>query len=547
MADRDEQGVVKPEVVLLESLLDEIATGRLRVPRFQRPFVWEPGQMLDLFDSIEGGYPIGSILVWETAIAVPSLDLVADIDVPPAPPEGRVSYLLDGHQRLSTLVGTLGKRPPRQVEGDGPWRVYRQLDQPPQTTGLRFQHWAGAGEPPLRLLPLQAVLRTMDFLAYARRLERDPDTADDAARLVEEAEQLAQRIKSYKIAVNRLVGGSLSHAVEAFVRLNRGGREITPQDLVSALTYRPETESLTDKIEAVRHDIAASGFGLLDAEIVFQSIVAVGETDELSAMRWADFAAGLEGKLEGFVARTDAALARAIDFLRTEAGVPHLSLLPYAYQVPLLAAFFDRIPVPDRQHIRSLVRWFWATSWSGVLRSPATTEYAFNLMQMRNPHGDYDFIDEDIVGHARPMPDELDAKRGRVRAYLLWEMQEFSQRLDLNGNAIDAVDLFIRSGISCYRRIMVGGGWAPANQLLLPGPPSGAIEHDLLELSPKQLQSTTISHGITSDALIALVAGHVDAFVAARGAELADRERTFMQGMGVRPPSSDFAGRDHDA
>jgi len=539
MADRDEQGVVKPEVVLLESLLDEIATGRLRVPRFQRPFVWEPGQMLDLFDSIERGYPIGSILVWETPVALPSLDLVADIDVPPAPAEGRISYLLDGHQRLSTLFGTMGKRPPRQVEGGGQWRVYRRLGQPPQAAGLQFQHWESAGEPPLTLLPLQSVLRTMDFLAYARRIERDPETADAAEGLVDEAERLAQRIKSYKIAVIRLVGGSLSHAVEAFVRLNRGGREITPQDLVSALTYRPETESLTDKIEAVRHDIAAGGFGLLDAEIVFQSIVAVGDTDELSAVRWADFAAGMDGQLEDFVSRADAALARAVDFLRNEAGVPHLSLLPYPHQVPLLAAFFDRIPDPDRQHIRSLVRWFWATSWSGVLRSLASPAYAFNLIQMRSPHGAYDLIDEGVVGQARPMPDKLDVERGRVRAYLLWEMHEFSQRLDLAGNSIDAVDLFIRSGTSCYRRVMARGGWEPANQLLLPGPSSAAIEDELLELEAKQLLRTTVSHGISAEALANLVAGDADAFTAARAADLADRERAFMQGMGVRPPSAE--------
>ena len=46
---------VKPEIELLEDLLSEVANGRLRVPRFQRPFVWRPEQMLDLFDSIERG------------------------------------------------------------------------------------------------------------------------------------------------------------------------------------------------------------------------------------------------------------------------------------------------------------------------------------------------------------------------------------------------------------------------------------------------------------------------------------------------------------
>jgi len=545
MADRNEQGVVKPEVVLLETLLDDLAEGRLRIPRFQRPFVWEPVQMLELFDSIERGYPIGSILVWETTIAVPSLDIVSGIDVPPAPDHGPVSYLLDGHQRLSTLFGILGKR--SASDDSWPWRIYRRLGEAPATPGLRFAHLSDNEIPTPRLLPLHAVLRTMDFLAYARRISRDPATADEADELVEEAEQLAQQIKSYKIAVIRLVGGSLSHAVEAFARLNSGGKQITPQDLVSALTYQPGVESLTDKIAAVRHDVAAGGFGLLEPDVVFQSIVAISKTDELSAIRWSDFATGLSGNLAELVDRADVAIARAIQFLRYEAGVPHLTLLPYTLQIPLLAAFYDRVPFPDRQHVRSLVRWFWATSWSGVLRSTTSVEYPFNLMQMRSPHGVYDLIDEGLVGRARPMPEELDHHRGRVRAYMLWELQQFSGRLNLDGEVFDAVDLYVRSGTMAYRRIMSDGQWTPANHLLLPGSSTGAVARDLLALAPRRLQAVMASHGIPAQALTHLVAGDSLAFEAARGAYLADAERTFMQGMGVRPAPTGFAGINHEA
>jgi len=42
---------VKPEVTFLEDLFKEIASGKLRIPRFQRPFVWKPDDMLSLFDS----------------------------------------------------------------------------------------------------------------------------------------------------------------------------------------------------------------------------------------------------------------------------------------------------------------------------------------------------------------------------------------------------------------------------------------------------------------------------------------------------------------
>src|SRR5215470_2288527 len=103
MADESGAITVTPQIMLLEQVLTEIASGRLRVPKFQRPFVWRPDQMLNLFDSIERGYPIGSLLVWDTSLPIPSLDRVADIEIPSQPPGSEAGFVLDGHQRLSTL------------------------------------------------------------------------------------------------------------------------------------------------------------------------------------------------------------------------------------------------------------------------------------------------------------------------------------------------------------------------------------------------------------------------------------------------------------
>jgi hypothetical protein len=460
MIDRTEQGVVKPEVVMLESLLDDLAHGRLRVPRFQRPFVWEPEQMLELFDSIERGYPIGSVLVWETTMEVPSLDIVAGIDIPPVPTDGPVSYLLDGHQRLSTLFGSLVKRPAAiSAEVDRPWRVYRRLGESAQVRGIRFQHGDESQSPATALLPLQAVLRTMDFLAYARRLTRDPALADRAEALVEEAEGLAQQIKGYRIAVIRLVGGSLSHAVEAFARLNSGGRQVSPLDIVSALTYRPEAvESLTESVARIQSSSADSRFGAFSAEVVFQTIVALSGADDLVTLRWSDFAADAGARLDDLVPRAAVALGRTVQFLRYEAGIPLATLVPYPLQVVLLAVFFDRRLNPDRVLLRSLVRWFWAASWSGTVRSTRTVDFQASFDMMRDSPAE---IENLLPGFGRPsrLPEDFDEDHGRIRAFVAWEMREFGQRLDLAGEVVDAVDLYAKSGLHAYEQLMgMGSG-----------------------------------------------------------------------------------------
>jgi uncharacterized protein with ParB-like and HNH nuclease domain len=55
--------LVKPEVVFLEELFEEIKQGKLRSPRFQRPFIWNAEDMRKLFESVVKGYPIGSLLL----------------------------------------------------------------------------------------------------------------------------------------------------------------------------------------------------------------------------------------------------------------------------------------------------------------------------------------------------------------------------------------------------------------------------------------------------------------------------------------------------
>ena len=369
MADQADEITVNPQIMLLEQVLGEMAAGRLRIPKFQRPFVWRPEQMLNLFDSIERGYPIGSLLVWDTDLPIPSLDRVADIAIPAKPGSG-AGFVLDGHQRLSTLFGSLLHRPTGvmlQGQREWMWQIYRVLGDRDDRSD-RFRHWTRAEDPPSRYLPMQAVLRTMDFLAYSRRLSdavRDPSLL---LPLVEEAEQLAHRIKSYQVAVVRLKSGDLRHAVEVFSRLNSSGQSMTPDQMVSALTFRAEGDSLADRIDSMREDLGRIGYGQVTSITIFRSILAIaGEKDVMNA-RWEVLAARVKGNLAKTAEDTERALPRAVLFLRDRVGVPLARLIPYQHQIMLLTACFHHNPEPSDEQLRTLERWFWGTSWSGFFR-----------------------------------------------------------------------------------------------------------------------------------------------------------------------------------
>ena len=55
---------IKADRDYMTTILDRIKNGKILIPKFQRDFVWNIGQMLDLFDSILKGFPIGSLILW---------------------------------------------------------------------------------------------------------------------------------------------------------------------------------------------------------------------------------------------------------------------------------------------------------------------------------------------------------------------------------------------------------------------------------------------------------------------------------------------------
>ncbi|MDK2825133.1 MAG: hypothetical protein PWQ44_309, partial [Methanolobus sp.] len=57
-----------PQIVPLpfSSLIGDIEKGQIKIPQFQRDFVWDINKSAHLMDSIIKGYPIGTFIFWKT-------------------------------------------------------------------------------------------------------------------------------------------------------------------------------------------------------------------------------------------------------------------------------------------------------------------------------------------------------------------------------------------------------------------------------------------------------------------------------------------------
>ena len=103
------------EPVSIASLLNQIQEDEIVLPAIQRNFVWPSERIFRLLDSIMRGYPIGTILLWETYTDIQHRAFVRDyregnaLSYHDNPSHKKLKLVVDGQQRLQSLyVGLYG-------------------------------------------------------------------------------------------------------------------------------------------------------------------------------------------------------------------------------------------------------------------------------------------------------------------------------------------------------------------------------------------------------------------------------------------------------
>jgi hypothetical protein len=90
----------------LSKLIQDIEMGEIGLPDIQRPFVWTPAKVRDLFDSMYKGFPVGYLLFWANGIGNGTRQIGTEA-------KQKVPRLLivDGQQRLTSLYSVLKGKP----------------------------------------------------------------------------------------------------------------------------------------------------------------------------------------------------------------------------------------------------------------------------------------------------------------------------------------------------------------------------------------------------------------------------------------------------
>src|SRR3990172_7522662 len=91
----------------IQDLMQQVMSGRVRLPGFQRDFVWGTERRTMLLDSLYKGYPIGSLPFWRTEEKAPSRSHFGPYNIPEVEKGATVQYVLDGQQRMVTIYQAL--------------------------------------------------------------------------------------------------------------------------------------------------------------------------------------------------------------------------------------------------------------------------------------------------------------------------------------------------------------------------------------------------------------------------------------------------------
>ncbi|WP_210171924.1 DUF262 domain-containing protein [Methylobacterium sp. GXS13] len=330
----------------------QINGGELRIPAFQREFVWKNNQITDLLKSVRDQFPIGSVLLWHVNTKFLELarsDLTAFPDVSETLP---TNYILDGMQRLSTLYGVF-----HHTEGkDARFDVYYDL------RNKRFVHAKDLGdEPDEACIQLAALLSPRKLLDNQARIVR----LSDGDALIQELLDVQAAFQEYMIPVVTIRSTDVARIVEIFERTNSTGTRLDTVDFMRAITW-DRSFDLNRYLDEVRTTLTSQGYGLDDETVI--KCVGLLLNVEPTAKGLLSLRGHSPDDLKLAFHRFNECFNRITYFLYENFRIENLSYVPYEGQFLVLFKAVGMKQVRTQEEFDLLASWFWAVGFNESLR-----------------------------------------------------------------------------------------------------------------------------------------------------------------------------------
>lgn len=225
------------EDINIMDFVTQLADGRFLVPSFQREFIWDPRNIINLWDSIFQYYPIGTILYWDTDIRLNIHRRLGGFiinanDEVVKNRERNLSYILDGQQRATALLVAL-------FGGKGDVRGHRDFDYTLffDATDASFFfanefNRRGLDVNPAFLIRLRDVPQwSADFYEKIAR------ESGFRRKIGTNLRRMARIFRGYNIPLIRISGFDIRGVCEIFERINQEGKRLKNMDLLISRNF----------------------------------------------------------------------------------------------------------------------------------------------------------------------------------------------------------------------------------------------------------------------------------------------------------------------
>ena len=431
---------ITPTARKIDRLISRIEEGDIKIPAFQRGFVWNQEQVLELLDSIYRDYPIGSILLWTTNERLKSTRNIGGFLIPEREPEYPVNYVLDGQQRLATIYAVFCKDRGRDPQNS-------RYDIDPDIFEIYFDLDDDKFVPDYDLDDGHANLKMSSLLDVNKFL-------DEVGKLDEKYRQQARNFQSklmnYEIPVVSTTKRNKDEVGIIFERINNTGTRLTTLDLMVAWTWG-EDFHLREELDQILEILDLKGFGETPDKIILQCLAGIVE----KTTKTRDILKLDPETVRNNIDNLGSSLEKSIDFLSTELNVSSRDFLPHSHQIVPLTFFFSRVNTPNQDQRKILKQWLWKTAFSK--RYSGSTDMKMNddiAFFGRVVNGDFSEIQKYSysIDKSVLMNQRFSKSSPFTRAFLLLLAQKKPLNL-VNGNKIDLGTALSKYNLKEYHHI----------------------------------------------------------------------------------------------
>lgn len=333
-----------PGALQYGTLIANIEQGIIKIPQFQRKFVWSLEQTAKLLDSILKGYPIGTFILWQTDEKLRSIRNIGGIALPDTPEGHFVQYVLDGQQRMTSLYVSL--KGVKIADDNGKDIDYGEiyvdfeapLDEPVVITDV-------SGRDP------DEIIKFTDLLTGGYAL------AAKYPNYLTKLDEYSNAFKTYLFSDILVANAPIDVATEIFTRINVGGKPLSVFEIMVAKTYdavrnfdlSEKYEELIARLEGVNYETISDSTVLQAVSVCLVKECAKKHILKLDKNKFIDI---WDDVIDAF--------EKAVDYFRGFFRIPVSQLLPYdGLLVPFTYYFYHHKDKPLGIQQTLLQDYFW--------------------------------------------------------------------------------------------------------------------------------------------------------------------------------------------